>query len=113
MSTKYTKPHYVFLKYFELIKDLKIDTDPAGVLLLSHIGAREAQGFPMTVVEIMNMADIASPTTMHRRLGRLIAADLVEHSYGRRNYRTKYVVLTDKARKHFDRLGAAIQIAGK
>lgn len=63
---------------------------------------------PMKVTEIMDMKEIASPATIHRKLDDLFDLGLIDHLYKGKNRRTKFVVLTKKSVDQFDKLNQAM-----
>lgn len=77
--------------------------------LLNQIAVRELLNDPITVTQAMTLYTIASPATLYRKIEDLITFGLIEHSFKGKNRKIKYLVLTNAAKKHFDKLGDAIK----
>ena len=88
-----------------------LGVDRVAVALLDEIALCDVE--PLTVTEAMDLAFVASPATVHRKIDELIAAGLIEHKQEEGNQRTKFLVPTMKAMDHYARLGAAIREAVK
>lgn len=101
-----------YTRYLTLAQAASLPVDLTAKRLLELIVMREAKGNLMTVTEAMNLVDLASPATLHRKLDDLLDAKLIDHEFEGRNRRTKYLVTTQKARAHFSKLGMAIAEAG-
>ena len=94
---------------------------PAGValhplesLLLQEVFLRNMDNKPLTVTEAIDLKQLASPSTLHKRIMRLKALDLLAVEHPEQDHRTKYLVLTPGAMAHFEALGQAIrEAAGK
>lgn len=101
-----------YTRYLSLAQAASLPVDLTAARLLDLIVMREAKGDCMTVTQAMNLVDLASSATLHRKLDDLLDAKLIEHEFEGRNRRTKYLVTTEKARLHFTKLGMAIAEAG-
>jgi hypothetical protein len=94
---------------------------PAGValhplesLLLQEVFLRNMDKKPLTVTEAIDLKQLASPSTLHKRIMRLKALDLLAVEHPAQDHRTKYLVLTSDAMAHFEALGQAMrEAAGK
>jgi len=91
---------------------------PAGValhplesLLLQEVFLRNMDKKPLTVTEAIDLKQLASPSTLHKRIMRLKALDLLAVEHPEQDHRTKYLVLTPDAMAHFEALGQAIREA--
>jgi DNA-binding MarR family transcriptional regulator len=84
------------------------DVDLLALRLLEAIAIADAKGTHLTVTEAMSLREIASPATMHRKLNTLLDAGLILQTYEGKNRRTKYLVPTASAAKHFEQLGKAM-----
>jgi DNA-binding MarR family transcriptional regulator len=62
---------------------------------------------PLTVREIINIERLGSPATLHKRLTRLRAMDLVDATYRGNDRRTKYLSPTNKGLEFAKNLGEA------
>jgi hypothetical protein len=91
---------------------------PAGValhplesLLLQEVFLRNMDKKPLTITEAIALNHLASPSTLHKRIMRLKALDLLAVKHPEQDHRTKYLVLTPDAMAHFEALGQAIREA--
>lgn len=109
------KAHLLYLRFLHVLHTLEVhdelpSLDQDALRLLEEIAMREASGGrSMTVTEAMGVTAIASPATLHRKLGILLESGLIKHQYEGDNRRTKHVVCTPKAMKYFERAGRALQ----
>ena len=77
--------------------------------LLGLIAIETEAGKPYTVSEIMRLQNLGSPGTIHRRLEILRRAGLVDQVFKNGDRRTKYVVPTIVANKHFKNMGLVLE----
>lgn len=99
-----------FLKARHEIDDqLVIAADERELLELIAVCAHQDK--PLTVTALMGMTHLASPATLHRKLGRLLALNLVDLHYEGKNRRTKYVKPTANALDYFAKAGEALEKA--
>jgi DNA-binding MarR family transcriptional regulator len=108
------KAHQIYLRFLNVLHALEAESElPAMDLecrrLLEEVAVRQHEGKPLTVTEVMALASIASPATMHRKLDTLLELGMIEHQFEGDNRRTKYVVCTGDAIKYFERAGRAMQ----
>ena len=92
-----------------IVKKKELDIDLTARELLDRIAMACAAGHPMKVSRVMSIKSVASPATLHRKLEDLLDAGLVFHKQTMKNRRTKYVMLTTKAEKHFKELGECMR----
>lgn len=85
------------------------DIDPTCLALLEVVGLAAEQGSPLTVTKAMNLSQLASPATIHRKLTQLIEAGYVDQQFEGKNRRTKYLMPTTKAKRYFAVMGEAIK----
>lgn len=102
----------LYTQYLERCQGYTLPVDLTAQRLLELITVRDVQGKRMTVTDAMMLNDLASPTTLHRKLDDLLDANLIEQKFEGHNRRTKYLVPTKKAIEHFSKLGLAIAEAG-
>lgn len=76
--------------------------------LLEKIAISEDTGYPLSVTDAMSIRSVASPATIHRHLERLIENDLVKQKFEGDNRRTKYLFLTAKGNRYFNKLDRLI-----
>ncbi len=79
--------------------------------LLEVIAAFAYNGMPLCVRGVMELAVLASPATLHRRLNTLLTAGLIKHVHEGGDMRTKFVMPTLKALEYFERAATAMQKA--
>ncbi len=82
--------------------------DATAMRLLDTIAVAVAQNNALTVTQAMQLSNIASPATIHRKLDALYENELIKHVFRDKNRRTKYLITTAKAEKHFIDLGNAL-----
>jgi hypothetical protein len=101
----------IYLRYLVLTEALRksnIDLsgiDDVGKKLLEAIAIRSAQGQPLVVTQTMELSDIASPATIHRRIGILLKAGLIQVQQTEQNQKIKFLVPTQMSIDYFDKLG--------
>ena len=101
----------IYLRYLVLAEALRqshIDfsgIDEIGKKLLETIAIKNAQGHPMVVTETMDLSDIASPATIHRRIEVLKKAGLIQVMQTEQNQKIKFLVPTQISINYFDKLG--------
>ncbi|MEN9996870.1 MAG: hypothetical protein RL462_1646 [Pseudomonadota bacterium] len=101
----------IYLRYLVLAEALRkssIDLsgiDDVGKKLLEIIAIRSAQGQPLVVTQTMELSDIASPATIHRRIAVLLKAGLIQVMQTEQNQKIKFLVPTQMSIDYFDKLG--------
>ena len=80
--------------------------DAETVRLLEIITVAHVEGQSMTVSGAMQLSQIASPASIHRKLEQLRIANLITHQFNDGNRRTKYLAPTPLTLKHYDLLSA-------
>jgi len=101
----------IYLRYLVLAEALRkssIDLtgiDDVGKKLLEIIAIRSAQGQPLVVTQTMELSDIARPATIHRRIGILLKAGLIQVKQTEQNQKIKFLVPTQMSIDYFDKLG--------
>ncbi len=73
--------------------------------LLDRIVIADAHGKNLTVTQAMRLIDIASPSTLHRRLGFLQSEALIAMVYHEGNRRTKFLVPLLKTQQYLAHMG--------
>ena len=97
----------VYLKFLTHSEQYKLKIDLTAQRLLEIIATCAAHE-ALTVTECMELHEIASPATLHRKLDDLRKAGLIYHQYEGENRRTKYLFPTQKALNHFSALSQAL-----
>ncbi len=100
----------LYLRFLRIARALETnkksmkDVDATAMLLLNEIAIQHFDENPMTVTEAMQLANIASPATIHRKLGELREIGLIELNFEGKNRRTKYLVPTKAAHVYFEKM---------
>ena len=89
------------------------DLDASSKQLLDEIALFQHSEKAMTVTELMNLAHIASPATLHRKFTQLLELGLVDAVFKDRNRRTKYVLLTADGQAYYKAIERAFDQAQK
>ncbi len=79
--------------------------------LLEAVVLRWHAGQPMTVREAINLSDLGSPATLHKRITRLRQKELLSAHSEEGDRRAKYLVPTQQALDYFHHLGQTMQLA--
>lgn len=77
--------------------------------LLEAVVLRWHEGQAMTVREAINLADLGSPATLHKRITRLRNKDMLDTYSEPGDRRAKFLIPSQKALEYFDRLGQSLQ----
>ena len=72
------------------------DFDANEKALFDSLSLSWSQGTPLTVRSAINQAHLGSPATLHKRLQRLIAKDLIVAEFVGQDRRTKYLHPSEK-----------------
>jgi SOS-response transcriptional repressor LexA len=101
----------IYLRYLVLADTLRqtnidlLGIDEIGKKLLEAIAIRSAQGQPLVVTQTMELSDIASPATIHRRIEILKKAGLIKVMQTEQNQKIKFLVPTQTSIDYFEKLG--------
>jgi hypothetical protein len=101
----------IYLRYLVLAETLRksnidlSEIDEIGKKLLETIAIKSAHGQPMVVTQTMELSDIASPATIHRRIEVLKKAGLIQVIQTEQNQKIKFLVPTQISIDYFDKLG--------
>jgi DNA-binding MarR family transcriptional regulator len=101
----------IYLRFIALSQALEgsssqvSSVDETAKQLLKVIASKHSQDKTMTVTDAMALTEIASPATIHRKLDDLREAGLIDQVFAENNRRTKYLIPTKDADKHFASLG--------
>lgn len=108
-SSTYTK----FLNLVEAIRNLPTFPvlDPVEERLLNQLAAAWHAGARVTVLEAMQMAPYASPSTVHRRLKALRQKGMLSLMQDTADERIRYIEPTDKAHSYFSKIGQCLDKA--
>jgi hypothetical protein len=79
--------------------------------LLEEVVLRWHEGQPMTVREAIHLAHLGSPATLHKRITRLRAKDMLATYSEPGDRRAKFLVPTEQALARFHHLGQTMQQA--
>ncbi len=107
------KSQDIYLRFLALSQalnpNLGDEIDLAAQRLLEVLAVSAARGAPLTVSQAMELRSIASPATIHRKLRALIDGHLIVQQFEGMNRRTRYLVPTKNADKHFQQMGAVVE----
>jgi hypothetical protein len=87
--------------------------DDTGKKLLEVIAIKSAQGHPLVVTQTMELSEIASPATIHRRISQLLKAGLIEVVKKGENHKIKFLVPSKSSIDYFEKLGKLMTSASK
>ena len=109
----------IYLRYLVLAEALRktnLDLsgiDDVGKKLLEIIAINSAQGQPLVVTQTMELSEIASPATIHRRIAILLKAGLIEVVKSDQNQKIKFLVPTQSSIDYFEKMGKLMASALK
>jgi len=109
----------IYLRYLVLAEALRktnielSGVDDIGKKLLEVIAIKSAQGHPLVVTQTMELSEIASPATIHRRISQLLQAGLIEVVKKDENHKIKFLVPTKSSIDYFEKLGKLMTSASK
>jgi DNA-binding MarR family transcriptional regulator len=113
-SKKVSNTDNVYLRFLQLAK--AIQSLPESPLLdanenalLEAIAVHWFEERPMTVREAIGLTHLGSPATLHKRITRLRAKDLVQTFNQTDDKRAKYLIPTDKTLAMFSDYGKKIR----
>jgi hypothetical protein len=110
-ASKKSTTKSVYLRFTNLIAALwenenkNTRNDLTSQKLLDEITTAHLAGKTLTVSELMQLSNIGSPATLHRKMTQLIDADWLQFEFTEMNHRTKFVVPTAKANAFYHRAG--------
>jgi len=107
-----------YLRFVNILKsmqkeDVTADLEPVCALILDDIAVRELHDEPMTVSDVMELINLASPATLHRKFSQMLENEWVETRFQNDNRRTKYIHLTKKSKSYYELKGKAMKKAFK
>lgn len=90
-----------YLRFLQLVSAVEAmpgleDFDANEKALFDTLSLAWSKGAPLTVRGAINQENLGSPATLHKRLKRLIAKELICAKFDGNDQRTKYLHLTDK-----------------
>jgi hypothetical protein len=104
----------LYLRFLRIAREVDVQKTPVknidstALLLLNEIAVQHHEGKNITVTQAMLLSNIASPTTVHRKLNKLIEVSLIEQVFEGKNRRTKYLIPTKEAESYFAKMSKAI-----
>lgn len=106
------KPQELYLRYLKSLDKLLLDLhlDVGERQLLNAIAIRVRGGENLTIGDITQMKDLASPATLHTRLKSLREKKMISFTLAE-DGRKKYVLPSPAAYKYFDSVGRLIEKA--
>lgn len=103
-----------YLRFLQLARSIQALPDGPGLdanekALLEAVVVRWHEGQPMTVREAINLADLGSPATLHKRVTRLRQKDMLSTASQEGDRRAKFLIPTSRTLDYFTHLGQSIQ----
>jgi len=100
-----------YLRFLQLVSAVEAmpgleDFDANEKALFDLLSLAWSQSAPMTVRGAINQSNLGSPATLHKRLKRLIAKDLIETQFEGQDRRTKYLHVTAKGLAYIEWLSS-------
>lgn len=86
------------------------DFDANEKALFDSLCLRWSQGKVMTVREAISQTSLGSPATLHKRLQRLIAKELIAATHEGQDRRAKYLVPSGKGQVYIEWLSSKMQL---
>ena len=104
----------LYLRFLRIARALETNkqsmkyVDSTAMLLLNEIAIQHFDEKPLTVSQAMQLAAIASPATIHRKLDELREAGLIDLTFEGKNRRTKYLIPTKAAHEYFKKMSGSM-----
>ena len=89
------------------------ELDETSIALLNEIAVSHLNGKALTVSQAMGLANLASATTIHRKLDELRIAGYIEQTFQGSNRRTKYLVPTAATHAYMKKMSEAMAVAAR
>lgn len=89
------------------------ELDETSIALLNEIAVSHLNGNALTVSQAMGLANLASATTIHRKLDELRIAGYIEQTFQGSNRRTKYLVPTAATHAYVKKMSEAMAVAAR
>jgi hypothetical protein len=113
--TGYSPFKSAYLRFLQLVSAVetlpgleKFDANEKA--LFDSVALRWSQGKPLTVREAINQAELGSPATLHKRLQRLIAKDLLLSQHEGHDRRTKFLLPSQKGMVYIEWLSTQLAV---
>ena len=106
----------LYLRFLELAK-LAADMPEVGLLkpneahLLQEVALRNGEDQALRISDVLEMKQLGSPATLHKRLARLRDSGLLSVQPDATDHRVKYLIATPLAMAYFERMGQAMKTA--
>ena len=105
-----------YLRFLQLVSAVAAmpgveDFDANEKALFNTLSLAWSQGAPLSVRGAINQASLGSPATLHKRLKRLIAKDLIIDELAGNDRRTKYLRPTEKGLIYIEWLSSQITVS--
>lgn len=103
----------IYLQFLELATALREGPngdalEPVDIQILQELVLCWRRGAPLHVREAMHLSNIASPATLHKRIKKLRDLGLITAARNDTDARSRSLVPTDLALKHFSELGSTL-----
>ena len=97
-----------YLNFVKIKSAIKFDCDQNCEKILEFIAIQEQDETPLTVTKLMH-SGMMSSASLHRKMYMLEEARYISLTYKKPNHRTKYLLLTDKAKSYFKTIQSAMK----
>ena len=109
MKIKSKAAEQKYFRYLQLVRTLreknKLPTlDPIEESVINALGITWQSGEEITVVQLLKRKELASPTSIHRRIKTLTKKKLLQLRLDEDDHRFKYVCPGEMAKKYFSSL---------
>lgn len=103
-----------YLRFLQLARVIQALPDGQGmdaneVALLQAVVLRWYENHPMTVREVIGLAELGSPATLHKRITRLREKDMLGTLNQEGDRRAKFLIPTQRTLDYFQHLGQTMQ----
>lgn len=107
-----------YLRFLQLAKVIQalpdgMEMDANEKALLQAVVLRWYENQPMTVREAIALADLGSPATLHKRITRLRAKEMLSTLNQEGDRRAKFLIPTQRTLDYFSDLGQSMQQANQ
>jgi len=105
-----------YLRFLQLARSIQALPEGPGLdanekALLEAVVVRWHEGSPMTVREAINLTELGSPATLHKRVTRLRQKDLLAAANQEGDRRAKFLIPTPRTLAYFNDLGQSLHTA--
>lgn len=111
------RPEHQYLRFIRLLNGLASkqridDVEPTSRRVLEEIAIGHLSDKPLTVTQLLQHRQIASPATMHRKMLSLKNTGLIELNTSASGKRVKHILLTRQGKRYITVLSRLMARAG-